>query len=115
MVMKSGVSLLNLGIVLPKEARAGNSVTSKHFEDRGHILYDKGNRLTYLHYIGVPCNIISRVCSGENLDFPYRDIFLYYRFLKDPGNRPVFDGKPAAADKAPGFFQKIAGKILSRR
>jgi len=33
---------------------------------------------------------VHATCSGENLDFPYRDIFLHYRYLYEPSQRPVF-------------------------
>ncbi|MBD3296983.1 MAG: sugar transferase, partial [Candidatus Omnitrophica bacterium] len=93
MVIKGGLSNYNIARHLSVEERTGNSVTSSHFREREHILYDKGVRLMYLHYIGVPGKIISKVCAGENLNFPYRDIFLHYRFLKEPSERPEFRGE----------------------
>jgi hypothetical protein len=93
-VMKSNWSVCNYTFKLPENQTTGNAVVSKHFTEKNHILYDKGNRLTYLHYIRVPYDLFPRVCAGENLDFPYRDIFLYYRFMKEPDKMPVFKGKP---------------------
>jgi hypothetical protein len=90
MVLKSNIKIRNLAF---DKSKTGNSAHS-HFTEKNHILYDKGNRLTYLHYIGVSKDVINKVCAGENLDFPYRDIFLYYRFMKEPDKMPVFKGKP---------------------
>ncbi|MHC5614127.1 MAG: Npun_R2821/Npun_R2822 family protein [Nostoc sp.] len=101
MVMRSNLSIYNFALQLPDNQRTGCSATSKHFEEREHLLYDKGNRLTYLHYIGIPPNINQAVCAGENLEFPYRDLFLYYRYLHEPEKRPVFKNPPKNYNDAP--------------
>ncbi|MEH2390382.1 MAG: Npun_R2821/Npun_R2822 family protein [Nostoc sp.] len=100
MVMRSNLSIYNFARQLPDNEKTGCSATSKHFEEREHILYDKGNRLTYLHYIGVPPNINQAVCAGENIEFPYRDLFLYYRYLHEPEKRPVFQNPPKSYNDA---------------
>lgn len=93
MVMKSGISAVNLARTLPAESRTGCCVTSPHFEERDRILFDRGTQLIYLHYIGVGSKFFSRVCAGENILFPYRDLFLHYRYLCEP-ERPQLSGKP---------------------
>lgn len=90
MVMKTAMNSYNFAYSLPDGEKTGCCVSSKHFEEQDWVLYDKGNRLTYLHYIGVPPDLIGRVCAGENIDFPYRDLFLHYRFLREPSKRPIF-------------------------
>lgn len=90
MTMKSGLFIYNLALNKDINQRTGNCVISTHFKEKDHILYNKGTRLMYLHYIGIPVDEVRRVCSGENINFPYRDIFLYYRFLKEPEKCPVF-------------------------
>jgi len=101
MVMRSGLAVYNFARELPEDKKTGCSATSKHFEEIDHILYDKGNRLTYLHYIGVPPNINQAVCAGENLEFPYRELFLYYRYLREPDKRPVFLDPPRPYNTPP--------------
>jgi lipopolysaccharide biosynthesis glycosyltransferase len=98
MVMRANLSLYNFAQELPSNQATGCSISSKHFEEREHILYDKGNQLTYLHYIGVPPHIHQAVCTGENIDFPYRELFLYYRYLHEPEKRPVFDNNSIRYD-----------------
>ena len=93
MVMKSGLKAVNLSRTLPAEQRTGCCVTSPHFEERDHILYDQQQQLIYLHYIGVGSQFFRRVCAGENILFPYRDLFLHYRYLKE-GGRPELVGQP---------------------
>ncbi|MFS8117823.1 MAG: hypothetical protein ACMG55_04935, partial [Microcoleus sp.] len=89
------------------------SVTSQHFEARDFILYDKGNRLIYLHYIGVQPDLIRRVCAGENIEFPYRDLFLHYRYLREPEKRPIFTEplKSYADVSAPNLLQRVLRRL----
>lgn len=117
MFMRSGIPIYNFGYDLPKTIRTGNSVTSSHFEEKDHILYDKGNRLTYFHYIGIMPSVMEAVCKGKNVDFPYRDVFLHYRYLHEPKKRPTFNtpGIPYTAVSQPSLFKRILRKLnLSR-
>lgn len=98
MFMRSGIPVYNFAHHLPENQVTGCTVTSKHFEEKDKILYDKSNRLTYLHYIGVPPHINQAVCAGENIEFPYRELFLYYRYLHEPEKRPVFHNNPKPYD-----------------
>jgi hypothetical protein len=93
-VMKAGLSVYNFALELPEAERTGCCVTSPQFEMRDNLLYDRGNRLTYLHYIGISSTVLSKICQGENLKCPYRDIFLHYRYLREPEAKPMFYGTP---------------------
>jgi hypothetical protein len=112
MKMRLGIPVYNFALELPLEQRTGCSVTSPHFKLRDNLLFDKGQRLTYLHYIGISSAIFARLCQGENIDFPYRDIFLYYRYLKDPEKCPDFKGKPFSYKSNPKSFPtKVLQKL----
>lgn len=111
MVMRSEIPVYNLSLNLPESQVTGCCVTSPHFEMRDNLLYDKGVRLTYLHYIGLSSQLFTRVCAGENIDFPYRDIFLYYRYLHEPEKRPKFTGKPKPYNPPPSLTQRIMKKF----
>jgi hypothetical protein len=112
MMMRSNFSIYNLALQLPKEERTGCCVTSPHFQALDNILYDRGKRLTYIHYIGLSSSLFTRLCSGENLDFPYRDIFLHYRYLYEPSQRPVFSDSPKPYQPpTPTFWQKVTRKL----
>ena len=95
MVLKSNIHAANLARTLPAEARTGCCVTSSHFTEADRVLFDGGQQLTYLHYIGIGSRFFARLCAGENILFPYRDLFLYYRYLKD-SDRPAIQGKAIA-------------------
>ncbi|NET73307.1 MAG: sugar transferase, partial [Sphaerospermopsis sp. SIO1G2] len=111
MVMRLGISQYNFALNLPPGTATGNAVTSLHFENRDNILYDKGNRLTYLHYIGLSSQLFKKVCAGENIEFPYRDIFLHYRYLHEPEKRPKFTTKGKAYNAPPSLSTKIFRKL----
>ncbi|MEA5506583.1 glycosyltransferase [Halotia wernerae UHCC 0503] len=100
MFMRSGIQVYNLAHHLPSNKTTGCSVTSSHFEEKDKVLYDQDNRLTYIHYIGIPPRVNQAVCTGENIDFPYRDLFLHYRYLHEPQKRPIFKN-PAKPYNAP--------------
>ena len=113
MKMRLNIPVFNFALELPADQKTGCSVTSSHFEigDR-HLLFDKGEQLTYLHYIGISSSVFRRLCQGENIDFPYRDLFLHYRYLHQPDTRPAFEGEPFSYKPAPLTLpQKIAKKL----
>ncbi|MEO1636585.1 MAG: hypothetical protein AAFS04_16055, partial [Cyanobacteria bacterium J06631_9] len=61
------------------------------------LLFDRQKQLTYLHYIGISAKFFEQVCAGKNILFPYRDLFLYYRYLRS-GQVPELMGQPIAYD-----------------
>jgi hypothetical protein len=113
MVMKTGINSYNFAYSLPESEKTGCSVTSQHFEEQDKILYDKGNRLTYIHYIGVPPDLIRRVCAGKNIEFPYRDLWLHYRYLREPEKRPIFRELPKSYTEVsqPNLLQRVLRKL----
>jgi hypothetical protein len=117
MYMRLGLPICNLAHHLPKSEVTGNSVTSTHFEERDHIMYDKGNRLTYLHYIGIHPGITEAVCAGENIEFPYRNVFLHYRYLHEPEKRPVFTTPPRmySDNPRPSWLKRVLIKLKLTR
>lgn len=111
MRMRANLSFYNFSIHLPKHESTGCSVTSPHFENRDNILYDRGQRLTYLHYIGLSSKFFNRLCAGENIEFPYRDLFLHYRYLHEPEKRPKFTTKPKPYNPPRSIATQILNKL----
>ena len=110
-MMRAGQSIYNFALALPKDKQTGCCVTSQHFQEKKHLLYDKGNRLTYLHYIGLSSQLFAKVCAGGNINFPYRNLFLHYRYLHEPEKRPQFTGKPKQYNQPPSITKKILKKL----
>ncbi|PSN19198.1 sugar transferase [filamentous cyanobacterium CCP5] len=92
LVLRSQLRVCNLARHLPVAQRTGNSVTSSHFVTRAGQGFDGETPLTYLHYIGVSSRLFSTLCRGENVDFPYREIFLHYRYWHAPEQQPRLQG-----------------------
>jgi lipopolysaccharide biosynthesis glycosyltransferase len=113
MTLRLGIPIYNLALHLPEDQVTGNSVTSSHFKERDHVLYDHDKRLTYLHYIGLPSKLFRQLCQGENVDFPYRDLFLHYRYFHEPENRPVLTGEPMKRKQEvpPTLTQRVLRKL----
>ncbi|MBD2091701.1 sugar transferase [Microcoleus sp. FACHB-1515] len=111
MALRSSLSIHNLALHLPESIRTGNAVTSTHFEQRGMQLFDRDRRLTYLHYIGLSPLIFQAVCRGENLDFPYRNLFLDYRYFHQPNLRPRFRQPLRPHNALPSLPQRVLRKI----
>ncbi len=111
MMMRSNFSVYNFALNLPSNQKTGCCVTSVNFQETDYILYDKGNRLTYIHYIGLSSKLFAKLCEGENINFPYRDLFLHYRYLHQPEKRPELTGKPITYNQPPNLQTKILRKL----
>jgi hypothetical protein len=111
MMMRPNLAIYNLAMNLPAREITGCCVTSHHFEEKNHLLYDKGTRLTYIHYIGLSSKLFKRICEGENIDFPYRDLFLHYRYLHEPEKRPKFVTKPKPYNPPASLTTKVLRKL----
>ncbi|MBD1879925.1 Npun_R2821/Npun_R2822 family protein [Coleofasciculus sp. FACHB-T130] len=106
MTLKKRFDLYNFTLDEKSEYKTGVCVTSPHFKEKNHILFDQEKRLTYLHYMGVKNDRFERLCRVAQLNFPlkniyiklsdklldwqissipYKNVFLYYRFLHETG------------------------------
>jgi hypothetical protein len=111
MVMRAEICSYNCALYFPENVVTGCCVTSTHFQARDSILYDNNKRLTYIHYIGLSSQLFSQVCNGKNIDFPYREIFLHYRYLHEPNKRPQFPNKSKAYKTLENWATRILKKL----
>lgn len=86
LVARCKISFYNFAYSQPEQL-TGNHWSSQ-FEVIDYILYDKGRRLTYLHYMSISATKINQLCAGEDIEIPYRDVFLHYRYLNSPETQP---------------------------
>ncbi|AFZ07981.1 hypothetical protein Osc7112_3617 [Oscillatoria nigro-viridis PCC 7112] len=86
LVARSGISFYNFAYHQP--ALVTGNHWSSQFEVIDYVLYDKGRRLTYLHYMSISAAKFTRLCAGEDVEIPYRDVFLHYRYLNSPETQP---------------------------
>ena len=87
MVLKSGIPYYNFAFHDCKQS-TGNHWSSQ-FDVVDNVLYDQGRQLTYLHYMSINSSNFTQLCVGEDVNIPYRDVFLHYRYLKSPERRPT--------------------------
>jgi len=78
----------------------GSWAGSKHFEEKDRILYDRGQRLMYLHWAGTPMK------PGG----PYRELWEHYRYLHDP--HPPQQQSPVNPEK--DLWQQIKKTIKEK-
>jgi hypothetical protein len=84
LVLRSGISYYNYAY----HGTATGCHWNSQFDVVDNILYDQGQRLRYIHYMSVSSSDFRRLCSGEDVDIAYRDVFLHYRYLKSPEDKP---------------------------
>jgi hypothetical protein len=114
MVMTQGLRVCNLAKALPQEAVTGCCVTSPHFQESEGQVLDGGKKLFYLHYIGLSSSVFRLLCAGQNWDIPYRETFLYYRYLHQPTAKPLLTGELQLLQEPPRTLrERIQGRIQS--
>ena len=105
MVLRSGIAYYNFAF----HGGAPGSHWSSQFDEVDHVLYDQGRRLTYLHYMSIASTKFNRLCEGIDVEIPYRDLFLHYRYLNAATQRPTEFVKLKEARSPHQFFsQKIS-------
>ncbi|MBW4521177.1 MAG: methionine synthase [Scytolyngbya sp. HA4215-MV1] len=77
----------------------GSWAGSPNFQEKDHILYDRGTPLRYLHWAGTPMK------AGS----PYRELWEHYRYLHEP--RPV---QPESPDPIPNSWQELTRKVTRK-
>ncbi|MBW4527814.1 MAG: sugar transferase [Phormidium tanganyikae FI6-MK23] len=85
-VLGNKLSFFNFAYHDPENATGSH--WSSEFSDRDFVLYDRDKRLMYLHYMSISSSVFTKLCRGESVSLAYRDLFLHYRYLKSPQNRP---------------------------
>lgn len=87
MVWRSGISYYNFAYHDVDQA-TGSHWSSK-YDVVDNILYDKSRPITYIHYMSVSSSKFEQLCQGEDVEIPYRDVFMHYRYLKSREKRPA--------------------------
>ncbi len=109
MVLRSGIPFYNFAYD-DLANTTGNHWSSK-FDVVDNVLYDKGRRLTYLHYMSISSSKFTQLCAGVDVDIPYKDVFLHYRYLKSPESRPKSFTSPSPLMR----LQKSTSSFISQK
>jgi hypothetical protein len=113
MTLRSDRPLFNFTLSPEGKDRTGNCADADPFVTIDNVLYNQDGLkpIHRIHYMSYPCSDFTRLSQGEDVDICYRDIFLYYRFMKQPEQRPK-ELKPASlVVKTNRMVQKTVKKI----
>lgn len=113
MTLKLGRPQFNFTQSPNAQERTGNCANSDPFVVRDNVLYnqDGGKPIHRIHYMGYSSTDFNRLCLGEDVDIYYRDVFLHYRFLKHPEQRPAQLSSPSLWVKTNRFVKRATQKF----
>lgn len=86
MVLRSSISYYNFAYHNLEEATGSH--WSSTFDVVDNVLYDKGQKIDYIHFMSISSSKFTNLCGGEDVQIPYQDVFLHYRYLNSPEERP---------------------------
>ncbi len=93
--------------------RTGNCADADPFVNIDNVLYNQEELkpIHRLHYMNYPSIGFTRLCQGEDVNIRYKDVFLYYRFLQQPEQKPKELKPPNILVKTSRNIQLIVKKI----
>ena len=93
--------------------RTGNCADADPFINLDNVLYNEQGckPIHRIHYMNYPAISFTRLSQGEDVNIRYQDIFLHYRFLKEPQKRPAQLKPPSLLAKTSRNLGKVAQKI----
>ncbi|MGG6268045.1 Npun_R2821/Npun_R2822 family protein [Leptolyngbya sp. AN03gr2] len=92
--------------------RTGNCADGDPFVVRDQVLYNQDGLkpIHRLHYMGYSSIEFARLSQGEAVQLPHKEVFLHYRFLKSPAEKPRSLKPPSPVVKFNRFIGKAATK-----
>lgn len=89
MTLDKEYSLYNFTLSSDGKDKTGNC-TVDPFVNIDNVLYNQQGLkpIHRLHFMDYPASDFAHLSQGKNVGIPYQDIFLHYRFLKNPDQKP---------------------------
>jgi hypothetical protein len=108
MTLRYNRPLYNFTLSPNWQDRTGNCADADPFVAIDRVLYNQQGLkpIHRIHYMNYSASDFARLCQGEDVSISYKDVFLHYRFLKQPERRPE-------TLKLPNQFTKMK-RILSK-
>lgn len=93
--------------------RTGNCADADPFVSIDNVLYNQQGQkpIHRIHYMNFPSSAFTRLAAGEAVDVPFRDVFLHYRYLREPDQRPAALVPPPLQERALRLVQKAVKKL----
>jgi len=113
LTFKSNRPLFNFTLSTNGNERTGNCAISDPFININNVLYNQEGKkpIHRIHYMKYLASDFERLCRGEDVDIKYKDVFLHYRFLKQPENKPKKFKPPTGWQKGNRLMQKGIKKL----
>jgi hypothetical protein len=113
MTLRCDRPLFNYTLSDNSQERTGNCADADPFVNIDNILYNEQGLkpIHRLHYMNYSSADFARLCRGEDVDIRYKDIFLQYRFLKQPEQQPKQLKQPNLFAKTNRNFHKAIDKL----
>ena len=113
MTLRSERSQFNFTLSSDKRHRSGNCANADPFVAIDNVLFNQEGLkpIHRIHYMGYASIDFTRLSKGEDVDIRFKDIFLHYRFLKQPLMRPAILKSPSFQSKANRFIKRVANKF----
>lgn len=88
--LRSDRPLFNFTLSPNGRERTGNCANADPFVNVDNVLYNEQGMkpILRIHYMSYSSKQFTQLSQGEDIDIPHRDVFLHYRFLREPQNRP---------------------------
>jgi hypothetical protein len=113
---KLNCKLFNYTLSHNPQDRTGNIAGVDPFVERDLVLYNaQGMKpIRRIHYMGYASEAFRKLCSGEDVDIPHRDVFLHYRFMREPEKAPKHLRKASLPTKVLRLSQKSFKKLKEK-
>ncbi|MBZ8183301.1 Npun_R2821/Npun_R2822 family protein [Oscillatoria salina] len=106
LTLRAESSIFNYTLSPNSQERTGNCANADPLIDIDNILYNQQGQkpIHRIHYMGYPYQDFTNLAKGKDVDIPHKNVFLHYRFLKEPENKPE-------KFQYPNLLQKTKKKI----
>jgi hypothetical protein len=86
LTLRGGFTQFNYTLSEDSQDRTGNCADADPFVEQDHVLYNQQGLkpIHRIHYMNFGAEKFARLAQGEDVGMPYQDVFLHYRFLKNP-------------------------------
>ncbi|MGD1941789.1 MAG: Npun_R2821/Npun_R2822 family protein [Leptolyngbyaceae cyanobacterium] len=105
--------LFNFTLSTQGRDRTGNCADSDSFTNVNNVLYNSEGLkpIHRIHYMNYSSDGFTYLCKGEDVDIAYRDVFLHYRFLKQPEEMPQKLTSPNLFQRSHRLSSKVTRKV----
>ncbi|MBD1922294.1 methionine synthase [Microcoleus sp. FACHB-831] len=113
MTLRCDRSLFNFTLSPDGKERTGNCANADPFVNIDNVLHNEQDLkpIHRIHYMSYSSSDFARLSRGEDVDIRYKDSFLYYRFMKQPDQKPKELKPPSTLIKTGRLLQKAVGKV----